>query len=364
VARVIKGSGGGQPRAAPQRAAGKRRVLEKEVYRAKQEAEQIKKDAATEVEGILHEGKRAAAQQREEAQADGAAEAFAHAAAEALTAFRSRAERYGEAADDIRVLALEVVHKVVGHTTKLPADKIDTILEEGMDLLRARRKLRLQLPEDRLTALQQERPALITALHREPDLLLESADDVSQGYCRVVTEMGGALCAEQTALDTLAEALEVDEQAVAPAPHSARNDVADAIADDDADEDANEDDEYEYVDEDEVEDDEYEYVDASEDDDDDGEDDNDDDDGVPDSTQVLAHRPTKLRPGRERDPVQAGARARARALGASGLDTGPEETEALVGGDLRADLDKRRPSDDEDDEDDLDLFADDSLPGS
>lgn len=227
MARVIKASGtSAEPPRRPAARLGappaqKRQVIEKEVYKAQVRAGEIRKEAEVERERLVAEGKRQAAQLREEAQSEGAAEAFAEAAAEALTAFRRRAERYGDAADDIRSLALEVVRKVLGHSPKLSERAIRAIIEQGMNRLRARRKLRVQLPESRLIALNRERPGLVAAINKEPDILLETVMDVSAGYCRVVTEVGGALCSEQTALDTLSDTLDVDERAVAPPPKSA-----------------------------------------------------------------------------------------------------------------------------------------------
>lgn len=225
MARVIKA---GQDKAkAPRRPLPPRigqpgrPVIEKEVYWAQQEAARIQEEAEEERERILAEGKRQAAQAREEAQAQGAQEAFAQAAQEALAAFRHRAERYAEAADDIRLLALEVVKKILGAEPQLGPRAVEAILERGLSRLRARRRLRVQVPDARLSALSRERPALLAALKREPDLVLEAAFDVSPGFARVVTEVGGALCSEQTALDALAEAVNVDEQAIAPPPRSA-----------------------------------------------------------------------------------------------------------------------------------------------
>lgn len=223
MARVIKAGGDGAKaprRPAPRMGQPGRPVIEKEVWRAQQEAAELQARAEAERDRVLAEGKRQAAQAREEAQAEGAQEAFAQAAQEALAAFRHRAERYAEAADDIRTLALEVVRKVLGADPQLSPDAVQAVLDRGMARLRARRRLRVQVPEPRLVALGKERPALLAALKREPDLILEAADDVSPGFARVVTEVGGALCSEQTALDQLAEAVEVDEQAVAPRPKS------------------------------------------------------------------------------------------------------------------------------------------------
>lgn len=215
MARVIK-HGAGQKTARPATRvivdAGAKKVIEREVYQAKQDAEHILKRAEEERQRLLAEGKRQAAQAREEAMARGASEAFASAAAEALTAFRRRAERYAEAADDIRVLALEVVKKVLGNHPDLGPNDVDRILQRGMAQLRARRRLRLQVSGRRLGELGSERPNLMKALQSEPDLLVEGVDDVGLGFARVVTEVGGALCAEETALDALSRAVNVREQ--------------------------------------------------------------------------------------------------------------------------------------------------------
>lgn len=340
MARVIKASGGkaDSPRRPAARLgappAHKRQIIEKEVYKAQVRAQEIRKEAEVERERILVEGKRHAAQLREEAQSEGAAEAFAQAAAEALTAFRHRAARYADAADDIQLLALEVVRKILGHSPKLSERAVLAIIEQGMNRLRARRKLRVQLPESRLMALNRERPALVAAIHKEPDILLETVTDVSAGFCRVVTEVGGALCSEQAALDTLAESLNVDEKAVAPAPKSALSRLDEERSRDDEDDD--------------------------------------------DKTEARRPAPAPRQPERPRpvtnyrgvglsvtapdlvmpqlqDIQVAGPRVRP-------LDDAhdPDATMSLDVRDLREELDEKKPNDDDDDE--LDLHVDDSLP--
>ena len=226
MARVIK-AGGDALRAdkarTPRRSSARvgqsgRPVIEKVVFRAQQEAADKRVAAEAKRERILTEGRQKALQAREEAQVGGAAEAFAEAAKEAILAFRHRAERYGEAASDIEILALEVVKKVLGQTPSLSTEQVKEVLNTGLMRLRARRRLRIQIPESRLEALKKERAVLITALEKEPDLLLEAQLDVNPGFARVFTEAGAALCAEAAALELLAEALEVDESAPLPSP--------------------------------------------------------------------------------------------------------------------------------------------------
>ncbi|MBI1946096.1 MAG: hypothetical protein HYS27_10390 [Deltaproteobacteria bacterium] len=246
MARVIKagGQGGQRPARAPARIADQsgKKVIERAVYQAKQDAAHILKRADEARAKLLADGKKKASQAHEEAMARGASEAFAAAAAEALSAFRRRAERYAEAADDIRVLALEVVKKLLGTDPDLGQRDVERILQRGMAQLRARRRLRVQVSQRRLDALATERPNLMKAVAGEPDLMMEPTDDVGLGFARVVTEIGGALCAEETALDALALSVNVHEQPraagtttdkITRASHtSVRSNVPDALVED------------------------------------------------------------------------------------------------------------------------------------
>ncbi len=224
VARVIK-AGAGQAGARPAHPttrvlaqADAKKVIEKEVFFARQEAEELLKRAEDERRQLLAEGKQQAAQAREQAMTLGASQAFAAAAQEALSAFRARAERYDEAADDIRVLALEIAAKVLGAPPDLARPEIERILNKGLEQLRARRKVRILVSPTRRSELTFERPNLMKAVDAQPDVLLEEADDVGVGFARVVTEVGGALCAEDAALEALAQAVNVKEAPRARGP--------------------------------------------------------------------------------------------------------------------------------------------------
>ena len=223
MARVIKGDSQGfeRRRGVPRlkRAPGKK-VIEKEVYSAQEKAREILKEAELEKANILKQGAQDAAQIREEMQAQGAEEAFSEAAQEALSAFHRRWGRYEEASEDIRILALEVSRKILGMQPRIDEAVFEEIIQKGMAELRARRTLRIQLPESRHRVLSRERPKLWAQLEEKADLVLESVPDVREGFARIMTEIGGALCSEQTALDQLADSIGVSEEAVAPSPLS------------------------------------------------------------------------------------------------------------------------------------------------
>ncbi|MDP2345957.1 MAG: hypothetical protein Q8O67_33765 [Deltaproteobacteria bacterium] len=215
MARVIKaGVGTARPARPATRVlaqADVKKVIEKELFLAKQEAEELLKRADVERREILTTGKRQAALAHEEAMTRGASEAFARAAEEALVAFRKRADRYAEAADDIRTLAVEIAKKLLGNDPDLGAKDVERILQAGLTQLRAKRHVRVQVSTGRRQDLVFERPNLMKAVDASPDLLVEDADDVREGFARVVTEVGGALCAEESALDAVALAVNVKE---------------------------------------------------------------------------------------------------------------------------------------------------------
>jgi len=186
-------------------------AIKADMIAAKQEAAELLRRAEEERREILSEGKRQAALAREEAATRGASAAFAQAAEEALIAFRKRADRYAEAADDIRTLAVEIAKKVLGTDPDLASKDVERLLSRGLQQLRAKRKVRVQVSPGRRAELSFERPNLMKAVDNSPDLLVEDADDVREGFARVVTEVGGALCAEESAFDAVALAVNIKE---------------------------------------------------------------------------------------------------------------------------------------------------------
>jgi len=330
MARVIKGAG--SPVRAPMPAADGKRVIEKDIFRAQQEAAEIVARAEKEKERILADGRQRAARAREEAQTEGAAEAFAKAAEEALLAFRHRAERYEEAASDVRVLAGEVVRKILGGASKIGDAQVDEIIGRGMARLRARRKLRVQVSEERKAALERERPLLMARLRDEPDLVIEATDDVSKGFARVVTEIGGALCQEQAALDQLAAAVGVVEKAVAPRPKSALHALPDESTMNPV-----------------------EHRETFEDDDDEAT------NFLSNERQALAQRKPPPAKTPTRAPMVSVQKRAVSPLPSPTVQGDGESTMALDVNDLRGELARSRDDDFDDPSDELDLFADDKV---
>ena len=243
MARVIKGGGQAADRRNPEAQArvaafsGDKRVIDRAHFQAKQDAETILAQAQQERQRRLLEGKKLAARAREEAMAKGASKAFAETAMEALQAFRTRAERYASATDEISILAAEVVKKILGVSSGIAERERIAIVKDALAQARAHRKLRVQLAPERWQALRKKRPRLWAALYKEPDIVVEADDNVGVGFARVVTEVGSALCQEDDVLAALRTAVEPEEGTTSSDSelHVAGDDAAadDAAADDD-----------------------------------------------------------------------------------------------------------------------------------
>ncbi len=180
------------------------RVIEKDTYKAQIRVREILQEGNEKIKDRRLEGKKLALQAEEEAMTKGAVEAFAKASSEAIDIFKKRSARYKEAQEDIKVLALEIVTKILGNTLKLPDEQIDQIIEAGIGKLQGHRRLKLQFPSKRLQELTEQKEPAIHRVQNEPDFQLEEVTDVKEGFLRVVTDIGSMLCTEKQALAVLA----------------------------------------------------------------------------------------------------------------------------------------------------------------
>ncbi len=183
------------------------RVIEGEIYQAQKTAQEIRAKGEQDRKARLIEGKRQAALVQEETMSKAAAEAFAKAANEAIAIFQRRAKVYEDAAADIRVIALEIVQKILGTIQKLPPNQIDDVLKEGIKQLRARRCLRLQMCKEQKDKFSQNEQSLFGKITALPDFKIEEVADVKPGFIRVVTDVGSALCEEADAIKSLTKVL-------------------------------------------------------------------------------------------------------------------------------------------------------------
>ena len=177
------------------------RIIERDVFRAQQQAAEILKNGEAARKQKVLEGKRHAAQAKEEAMVRGALEAFAVCAKEAILMFRRRAKRCADAEGSIKTLAKELVEKILGAPPTVSGEQVDQIYQRGLSKLLAQRKLKLQIGQGRLSALTDANRDLFSKLTTEPDLEVEEATDLRPGFVRIVTDVGSAMCAEQVALD-------------------------------------------------------------------------------------------------------------------------------------------------------------------
>lgn len=213
MARVIKSKGTTEkiastpivmPTSAETLASGGR-VIEREVYQAQRMAQEIIEEGEKEQKKRLSDGKKQAAVTKEEAMASGAASAFEEVATDALMAFKQRAARYLDVQNDLRTLSVEIAQKVVGGPLTLSSTAIDKTVKQGIDKIRSRRRIKLQVCKEEMQRLQNTYDATIKAVQKLPDIVFEEVDDVKPGFVRVVVDVGSALCNSDKALSSLSQ---------------------------------------------------------------------------------------------------------------------------------------------------------------
>lgn len=213
MGRIIKGTkdGGVAPvrpsLVEPAKPAEGGRVIEKDVYRAQLSARDILKEGEQTRRKRLEEARKMTEQVKEEAMATGAVEGFSGAAQKAIEIYAERSKALSQVEGDIRSLADGIVQKILGSPLHLDAARQDQIVQGGLHRLRLKRRLTLQCSLGRIAEIEAEDAALIRSVEQVPDIDLIETENVRQGYLRIVTDAGNALCKESVALAALKTSL-------------------------------------------------------------------------------------------------------------------------------------------------------------
>ncbi len=214
MVRVIKGRKGSDDATATQRASlvaktlgGKARIIDKEVVHAQLQAAQLIKDGEHEKKRVLFLGRQKVAKAKEESMSKAATQAFAEVTKRILRIFLDRAQEYQNHAEDIRSLVQEIVKKILGVEPKMPASEIDELINNGMNLLRARRKLKLIFAKDALKKIEKDGGEFITQLQKMPEFELSEDAEINSGLMRVVSDVGSAMCAQDEVIEFLRKEL-------------------------------------------------------------------------------------------------------------------------------------------------------------
>lgn len=191
MAQIIKGTE--KPTLKPKKSV----IIKGSVYQEMQEILVLNAQTEQEHKKIIADGKQQAHLAKEQALVEGANQAFAEAAEQALMIFVERTQYCLELKEPLKRLCDEISQKILGGKLTLPEAEQEKILQAAIQKIRSRHKLKIQAATlgelDKLKAL--------------PDFEIETAADLPAGFLRVVTEAGSALWEEKTAIPNILHAL-------------------------------------------------------------------------------------------------------------------------------------------------------------
>jgi flagellar biosynthesis/type III secretory pathway protein FliH len=183
VSRIVR-SGGGS------------RILEAEVYDAKQEATAIVAAARAAADGI-----------REQAREDGLDAGRAEAAALLVRARAVADQRIADAEADLGALAVRIAERVLRRQLALSPDDVAAIARAALDEARGRHDFTLRVHPDDVAVVERHRTALGAGLAASAHIAVRADDTVARGGCVVDSELGTVDLRLETQLAAIERAL-------------------------------------------------------------------------------------------------------------------------------------------------------------
>jgi len=151
---------------------GERKVIERDVYKAQQEADQTKQNAEAKAEQRRERGQQEAQVAFDKAYKIGAAEGMVAAAYRAVEAYYQRGEALREATEDCIAIGRHICQRVVGRPLKLNDVEARNISDELLHRAIERRQLSVAFAAEDWAALESEQPLLLGAFDRFPEFAL------------------------------------------------------------------------------------------------------------------------------------------------------------------------------------------------
>ncbi|MEW5850473.1 MAG: hypothetical protein AB2A00_16935, partial [Myxococcota bacterium] len=206
AAKIIKGGGEGSApvnaRVAPViRGADKK--IDREVFSARNKADEIINEAQARVADRLARGRAEAEEAEQRAREEASHEAMLEAVTAILWAYRRRGVALMGAAGDCLAVAGTLVGKILGRAMTLPENAGLEVVEKGLRARRGRFAAVLKLPVEDVEAIKAHAP-LWSGLQQHPELRVEMADEGSLVVATGEVPLTGAV-----AMQALCTVLEV-----------------------------------------------------------------------------------------------------------------------------------------------------------
>lgn len=199
-----------QPAAPPSAAMPRKRIIEREVVGATQEAAEIRRRAEHEAQRIVDEANEQAYEIRQNGFEEGKQEALAQYTGQITTALM-QVRRIEQELEPLYIgLIRDCVEKLIGQEMKLHPDAIVGVVRGALADARQQREVIVRVHPTDAEALQRNKNRLLEALARANTVEIREDATVTRGGCVVVTELGTIDASLERQLDALAAVLEAE----------------------------------------------------------------------------------------------------------------------------------------------------------
>ena len=187
---------------------GRKRIIEREVVGATQEAEEIRRRAEYEAQHIVDEARQQAAETRQHGFEEGKQEALAQYTQQ-ITEALARVRRMEEELEPLYVgLVRDCCEKILGQELQQNPQAIIGVVRGALSHARQQREILVRINPADTEALQNNRNRLLEMLARAQSIEIREDASISRGGCVVNTELGTIEANLERQLDALAMALQ------------------------------------------------------------------------------------------------------------------------------------------------------------
>lgn len=187
--------------------AAPKKVIEREVVGARQEAHEIKRQAEEEAARIIDEANEQVAEIRERGYEEGKQEGLAQFTKEIAGALLKVREIEESLEGQYIGLIKACCEKIIGQELKQHPESIVGVVRLALAEARQQREIIVRVHPDDVAALERSKGKLLEMLARANTIEVRADASVTRGGCVVVTELGTIDATLERQLDALAQAL-------------------------------------------------------------------------------------------------------------------------------------------------------------
>ncbi len=187
---------------------GRKRIIEREIVGATEEAEEIRRQAELDAQRILDEARVQAAETRKRGFEQGKEEALAQWT-EQIAAALARVREMEVQLEPLYVgLVRDCCEKIIGQELQQNPKTIVSVVRNALSHARQQREILVRINPDDAEVLHQNRNRLLEMLARAQTVDIREDASVTRGGCVVVTELGTIEASLERQLEALAAALQ------------------------------------------------------------------------------------------------------------------------------------------------------------